>query len=82
MTGTNAEKVRELYKRSGLTYDELSAVTGINRNTLAQWISLKKSPPDYVVELIRIKLNEYKDAQRVIERIKEHKVEQAVVTES
>lgn len=58
----NSEKVRQLYIMSGLTYEELSKLTGIRQNTLACWITGRRNPPDYVVDLIRAKINQYKQS--------------------
>lgn len=60
-----AKRIRELWedvkKTHGVTYDQLAKITGVSRNTLASWISLKRCPPDYVVNLIEIKLKEFKE---------------------
>lgn len=57
----NSKRVRELYLASGLSYSKLSDVTGIKRNTLANWIMGRRNPPDYVVEFIEKKITEYKN---------------------
>ena len=65
----NAQTIRDLYKESGLSYEELSVLTGIKKNTLAQWITLRKSPPDYCVEFVRERVRKYRDMCEVTEII-------------
>ncbi|MEE5992304.1 MAG: helix-turn-helix transcriptional regulator [Oscillospiraceae bacterium] len=54
---SNAQKIRRIYQESGLTYDEMSEITKIKRNTLACWISLRRNPPNHALELIKMKMN-------------------------
>lgn len=55
----NSDRVREIYERSGLTYDELSALTGIKPNTLACYLSGRRNPNDIVVSVIEEKVNSF-----------------------
>ena len=64
----NAMKVRILWAKSGLTYEQLARLTGIKINTLANWITERKNPPDYVVEFIRMKINDYKKTAERFEK--------------
>ncbi len=61
----NCEKVRQIYIMSGLTYEKLSKLTGISQNTLACWITGRRNPPDYVVDLIRAKIKQHKQTETV-----------------
>lgn len=51
--------MKELYKKSGLTYDELARLTGIKRNTLACYLTGKRQPSDIVTERITEKVTAY-----------------------
>lgn len=53
------EKVRELYQQSGLTYMEISRITGIKQNTLACYFTGRRVPSDKTVQLIQQKINCY-----------------------
>ena len=56
MTRTASEEIREIWASSGMTYKEISKITGIKENSLACWITGRRNPPEYVVEYLRLKL--------------------------
>jgi DNA-binding transcriptional regulator YiaG len=39
-----------------MSYAELSELTGIPKDTLANWILGRREPPDYVIKLLKEKL--------------------------
>lgn len=47
-----AETLREACKASGLTQQQLASQYGIPLRTLEAWIGDKRTPPDYVVNLL------------------------------
>lgn len=59
---TTGERIRKLWEQSGYTYKELSELTGITENTLANWITENKerrrNPPEYVYKYIKMKIKE------------------------
>lgn len=61
---TNSEKIRQLYEESGLSYSELSKLLDVPYNTLANWLMGRRNPPDYIVEMIRTKLEQIQSEKR------------------
>ena len=61
----NSKKIRKIYERAkkkgNLTYETLAALLGVKENTLACWITGRRNPPDYVVQSIEQKVNDYLD---------------------
>lgn len=55
------ERIRNAYIRSKLSYEQLSVLLGVKRDTLAKWLtkSAIRVPPEYVVEMIENRVNEY-----------------------
>ena len=53
---SNSFIIREAYLRSGYSYRELSAITGVKYETLASWLMGRRNPPDYAVETILSKI--------------------------
>lgn len=55
------ERIRNAYVRSKLNYEQLSFLLGVKRDTLAKWLakSAFRVPPEYVVEMIESKVEEY-----------------------
>lgn len=53
-----AERLRQAYKDSGLTYDKLAEMLDVSRNTLANWLTrpARRVPPEYVVKMVEEKV--------------------------
>lgn len=56
---TNHERVREAYVKSGLSYSRLAKLTGFKENSLACWITGRRTPTDVVTNLIEEKVSNY-----------------------
>lgn len=57
MTGNNNHIfLKELKEREKMSYAELSELTGIPKDTLANWILGRREPPNYVIKLLKEKL--------------------------
>lgn len=54
--------LREKYKKSGLPYTEFARILGVKENTLAMWLSLKRTPTSYFVKYALEKLKEYEES--------------------
>jgi transcriptional regulator with XRE-family HTH domain len=52
----NGTFLKELKEREKMSYTELSELTGIPKDTLANWILGRREPPDYVINLLKDKL--------------------------
>ena len=59
MQKINSERVRDAWKKSGLSYRELSALTKIPQNTLACYITGKRNPTDITTNVIEEIVNAY-----------------------
>lgn len=55
----NSERVRNAYKKSGLSYTGLAKLTGLKRNSIACWITGKRNPNDVVTDFIEEKVSAY-----------------------
>lgn len=55
----NNFRIKSVYKRSGLTYNKLSELTGIPRNTIACYITGRRTPSDIVTTYIEDKVESY-----------------------
>ncbi len=55
----NSDMVRDVYKKSGLTYDEISRLCNIKRNTIACYITGQRSPDDITCNYIIEKISGY-----------------------
>ena len=49
--------LKELKEREKMSYAELSELTGIPKDTLANWILGRREPPEYVIKLLKEKLS-------------------------
>lgn len=47
-----ALEIKKLYNAVNLTYTEISRITGINSNSLANWITKMNNPPIYVLKYV------------------------------
>ncbi len=56
---SNTERVRAAYLSSGLTYDELAELTQVKRNSLACWITGRRTPNDSITAMIEEKVTSY-----------------------
>ena len=63
--------IRYLYACSNLTYEEISKLTDIKVNTLANWITGRRNPPLYVTKNVYIKIKKFlsPDEQRIAENM-------------
>ncbi len=52
-----SNRIRQAYMNSGLSYSELAKLTGIKRNTLACWITGRRTPPEVIVRMIEEKVS-------------------------
>lgn len=55
------KRMRAVYKRSGLNYNQLCTLLGVKRDTLAHWLAKTdfRVPPEYVVTWAEDKVTEY-----------------------
>ena len=53
--------LREMYKKSGLPYTEFAKILGVKENTLASWLSLKRTPTSYFIKYALETLKEYEE---------------------
>lgn len=56
---TICNRIRQAYVSSRLSYSELAKLTGIKRNTLACWITGRRTPPEVIVHMIEEKVSVY-----------------------
>ncbi len=57
----NCERVKNAYIKSGLTYVELSELTGIKKNTLLCYTMGRRVPSDLIVAAIEEKVSAFVD---------------------
>lgn len=60
----NSLKIKKLWKESGLSITEMASVVGISSYTVKSWCLQKRNPPDYVVELVEKRMQEYMNEKR------------------
>lgn len=56
---TKHEALRKAYERSGMSYKKLADFLGLRENTLACWLTNKRTPPEYTVVMIVEKIENY-----------------------
>lgn len=82
---TTSEEIRQIWAKSGYTYNELSVITGISENTLASWITTnekrQKNPPPYIVDYVRMKvdLSKVKNNADVIRRLSDKELAEFII---
>lgn len=55
------EVIRFIYEKSHLTYNEISKLTDVKKDTLAGWITRRRNPPSYTARMIFEKLKRFLD---------------------
>lgn len=54
-------KIKELRKKQGITQAELASITNIPLDTIRSWEQGRRTPPGYVADYIRVKLEGYEE---------------------
>ena len=60
MEGYKMNEIREIRKRAGLTQAAFGELLGIPRRTIQNWEGGQRKCPDYVVALIRYRMEGWK----------------------
>jgi DNA-binding transcriptional regulator YiaG len=69
MKQCEGNEIREIYLKSGLTYDEIAEITGIKRNTVASWIMGRRTPPEYIVAFVKEKVEKTLENKKQIRKL-------------
>lgn len=53
------KRLREAYEKSGLTYDELSELICVRRDTLASWLTKRRCPSVLAVREVETRVDKF-----------------------
>lgn len=56
------KEMKKIYEESGLSYKQIAALTGISINTLLGWSCGRRTPKQYNLDFVRMKIAEYKSS--------------------